>query len=113
MDPVFHPVYKALIQRPAWWGVDQRFVLLSPFVFVVSTIVGVMLVLLTGNGSLVLWAFFLGGVAGVLCHLLLSWMYAHEPNFLPMVWRAARQKGRYDPLKHEPVYLEVRAQWKD
>lgn len=112
-EPEFHPVYRVLIQRPAWWGVDQRFVLLSPLLFVVSVILGIPLVLLTGNGSLILWAFVLGGVAGVLCHLGLAWMYAHEPNFLPMIWRAVWLKGRYDPLKHEPVFLMVSSRWKD
>jgi type IV secretory pathway TrbD component len=100
-EPEFHRVYKALIQRPHWWGVDQRFVLISPLLMIVITVLG----------RFSPWAFLFGLVAMVACHLLGRWMYAHEPQILLMLWRAGRQKGRYDPLKHEPVYVEVRTQW--
>jgi type IV secretory pathway TrbD component len=100
-EPIFHPVYKALIQRPHLWGVDQRFVGVSPALMFV--------IFLLGGFSLP--AFGLGLVAMIACHLAGRWMYRHEPQILPMLWRAWPLKGRYDPLKHEPVYVQVRKQW--
>ena len=100
-EPEFHPVYKALIQRPALWGVDQRFVFISPVVMGVITTLG----------RFSPWAFLIGLATMVGCHAAGRWMYEHEPQILPMLWQARGQKWRYDPLKHEPVSIEVANTW--
>jgi type IV secretory pathway TrbD component len=100
-EPEFHPVYKALIRRPETMGVDQRFVLVGPAALVIITILG----------RFSLGGFLFGLVTMAACHVAGRWMYAHEPEILRMLWRAWWHTGRYDPLKHEPVYLEVVKTW--
>jgi hypothetical protein len=56
-------------------------------------------------------SFFLGLAVAVLCHVAFQWMYRHEPQIVPMLYRAARLAPRYDPLKHEPVYIERVKTW--
>jgi type IV secretory pathway VirB3-like protein len=100
-DPEFHPVYKALTRRPELWGVDQRYIGLGPGLGVV--------IFLASRFSLVGLA--IGLVAVIVVYVLGRWMYRHEPQIVPMLYRACQLAPRYDPLKHEPVYVERVKTW--
>ena len=94
-DVVSRPVYKAVHRPLTIWGVDRRLFFLA---------------LLMGAAMFNLFYSF---VAGVLIFAVLyafaMWATKRDAQMLAILLASSRVRRRYDPLKHHPFDVEVRA----
>jgi type IV secretory pathway VirB3-like protein len=94
-DLVSRSVYKALHRPLTIWGVDRRLFFLA---------------LLMGAAMFNLFYSFLAGLlmfAGLYAFAI--WVTTHDPQMLAILLSSSRVRRRYDPLKHWPFDIEVRA----
>ena len=93
--PTYRPVYKALHRPLTIWGVDRRLFFLA---------------LLMGAATFNLFYSFLAGLlmaAGLYVFALCA--TARDPQMLRILLSSSRFRERYDPAKHAPFDVEVRA----
>jgi type IV secretory pathway VirB3-like protein len=93
--PTYRPVYKALHRPLTIWGVDRRLFFLA---------------LLMGAATFNLFYSFLAGLlmaAGL--YVFALWATARDPQMLRILLSSSRFRERYDPAKHAPFDVEVRA----
>ncbi len=91
--PTPRPVYKALHRPLTIAGVDRRLFFLA---------------LLLGAATFNLFYSFLAGLlmfVGLYAFAL--WAKSRDPEMLPILLAAARQRERYDPGKHDVAHVEV------
>lgn len=94
-DPVVRPVYKALHRPLTIWGVDRRLFFLA--LLMGAAIFNLSYSLLAGLSIFaVLYAFAV-------------WATKRDPQMLSILLASARYRCRYDPLKHTPFEVEMRA----
>src|SRR6185295_7988476 len=94
-QPTCHAVHKALHRPLTICGVDRRLFFLA---------------LLMGAAMFNLFYSFLAGLlifAGL--YGFAVWATTHDPQMLAILLSSSRVKRRYDPLKHQPFDIEVRA----
>ena len=94
-DLVSRTVYKAVHRPLTIWGVDRRLFFLA---------------LLMGAAMFNLFYSFLAGLlmfAGL--YGFAAWATTRDPHMLVILLSSSRVKRRYDPLKHCPFDVEVRA----
>lgn len=93
--PTRHPVYKALHRPLTICGLERR-------LFFGALVAGA----LTFN----LFYSFLGGLlVSLSLYVAARWATKHDPQILHILVMSSRYRTRYDPSKHTPVHLEVRA----
>ena len=93
--PTYRPVYKALHRPLTIWGIDRRLFFLA---------------LLMGAATFNLFYSFLAGLlmaAGLYVFALRA--TARDPQMLRILLSSSRFRERYDPAKHSPFDVEVRA----
>jgi type IV secretory pathway VirB3-like protein len=93
--PAYRPVYKAIHRPLTICSVDRRLFFLA---------------LVLGGATFNLFYSFLAGLLmfGALYGFAL-WISSHDSEMLRILLASARARRRYDPGKHEPTHLEVRA----
>ncbi len=93
--PTYRPVYKAIHRPLTIFGVSRRLFFLA---------------LVLGGATFNLFYSFLAGLLmfGALYGFAL-WSSSHDSEMLRILLASAKSRRRYDPGKHEPTHLEVRA----
>ena len=93
--PTYRPVYKALHRPLTIWGVDRRLFFLA---------------LLMGAATFNLFYSFLAGLLmAASLYVFALWATARDPQMLRILLSSSRFRERYDPAKHAPFDVEVRA----
>lgn len=91
--PTRHPVYKALHRPLLVCGIERRLFFGA---------------LMTGAATFNLFYSFVGGLlvtAGL--YVTAAVATRRDPRMLHILAASARLRARYDPMKHDPVYLET------
>ena len=93
--PTYRPVYKAFHRPLTIWGVDRRLFFLA---------------LLMGAATFNLFYSFLAGLMmAASLYVFALWATARDPQMLRILLSSSRFRERYDPAKHAPFDVEVRA----
>jgi type IV secretory pathway TrbD component len=93
--PSYRPVYKALHRPLTICGVDRRLFFMA---------------LLLGAATFNLFYSFLAGLlifAGLYGFAI--WATKNDPNMLRILLASSKARQQYDPVKHDPFDVEVRA----
>ncbi len=90
-----HVVHKCVHRPMLLCGVDRTF-------FGITLFTAVLAYAFTGWISPLIGAF-------VPLYLLSFWLTRKDPQMVRILWAQRHLKSRYDPGKHEPVYVRVKA----